>query len=97
MESIHGGPLTLAALVASIRKGEGWSLAEMAKRLKVTRGHVAAIEHGKLVAPQTAAKYAKALGYSQAQFVRLSLQDAIHRARLPYKVAVSLVFDRPPQ
>jgi hypothetical protein len=42
------------------------------------------------VAPQTAAKYAKVLGYSQEQFVRLSLQDAVHRARLPYKVEVSL-------
>ena len=90
LENIYGGSLSLGALIASIRKGEGWSLAEMAKRLKVTRAHVAAIEHGKPVAPQTAARYAKVLGYSQEQFVRLSLQDAVHRARLPYKVDVSL-------
>lgn len=90
LERIHGGPLSLGALVASIRVGEGWSLADMAKRLKVTRAHVAAIEHGKPVAPQSAARYAKTLGYSQEQFVRLALQDALHRAHLPYVVEVSL-------
>ncbi len=90
LEKIYGGPLSLGALIASIREGEGWSLADMAKRLKVTRAHVAAIEHGKPVTPQSAAKYAKALGYSQDQFVRLSLQDAVHRARLPYVVEVSI-------
>ncbi len=90
LEKIHGGPLSLGALLASIRKGEGWSLADMAERLKVTRAHVAAIEHGKSVAPQSAAKYANVLGYSPEQFVRLALQDALRRARLPYKVEVSL-------
>lgn len=89
LEKIHGGPLTLGALVESIRLGEGWSLADMAKRLRVTRAHVAAIEHGKPVAPQSAAKYAKALRYSPEQFVRLALQDALRRARLPYVVEVS--------
>jgi plasmid maintenance system antidote protein VapI len=61
----------------------------MAKRLKVTRAHVAAIEHGKPVAPESAARYAKALGYSEEQFVRLALQDVVRRARLPYVVEVS--------
>ena len=89
LEKLNGGPLSLGDLVASIREGEGWSLAEMAKRLKVTRAHVAAVEHGKPVAPESAAKYARALGYSQDQFVRLALQDAVRRARLPYVVQVS--------
>jgi transcriptional regulator with XRE-family HTH domain len=89
LEKLNRGPLSLGDLVASIRQGEGWSLADMAKRLKVTRAHVAAIEHGKPVAPQSAARYAKALGYSQEQFVRLALQDQIRRARLPYTVNVS--------
>ena len=48
LENIYGGSLSLGALIASIRKGEGWSLAEMAKRLKVTRAHIAAIERGSL-------------------------------------------------
>jgi transcriptional regulator with XRE-family HTH domain len=89
LEKLHHGPLTLGSLIASIRQGEGWSLAEMAKKLKVTRAHVAAIEHGKPVSPKSAARYAKGLGYSQEQFVRLALQDTIRRARLPYVVDVS--------
>jgi transcriptional regulator with XRE-family HTH domain len=89
LEQIHGGPLSLGDLVASIREGEGWSLAEMAKRLNVTRAHVAAIEHGKPVSSRSAAKYAKALGYSQEQFIRLALQDELRRARLPFRVIVS--------
>ena len=89
LEKLNRGPLSLRDLVASIRQGEGWSLAEMAKRLKVTRAHVGAIEHGKPVAPESAARYAKALGYSQEQFVRLALQDALRRAHLPYIVEIS--------
>ncbi|MFN0061580.1 MAG: helix-turn-helix domain-containing protein [Myxococcaceae bacterium] len=88
LEKVHGGPLSLGAFIASIREGEGWSLAEMAKKLKVTRAHIAAIEHGKPVTPQSAARYAKALGYSEAQFVRLALQDSLHRAHLFYAVEV---------
>ena len=88
LETIHGGPLTLKALMSAIREGEAWSLAEMAKRLGVSRGHVAAIERGKTVSPASAARYAKALGYSEAQFVRLALQDTLKRAGLRYSVEV---------
>jgi transcriptional regulator with XRE-family HTH domain len=91
LEKLHGGPLTLGSLIASIRQGEEWSLAEMAKKLKVTRAHVAAIEHGKPVSPQSAARYAKGLGYSQEQFIRLALQNTVRRARLPYVVELSAV------
>jgi transcriptional regulator with XRE-family HTH domain len=82
LEALHQGPLTLKALMTSIREGEGWSLAEMAKRLGVGRAHVAAIERGKAVSPQRAARYAKALGYGEAQFVRLALQGAMKRDAL---------------
>jgi transcriptional regulator with XRE-family HTH domain len=88
LEAIRGGPLTLKALMSAIREGEEWSLAEMAKRLGVSRGHVAAIERGKAVSPASAARYAKALGYSEAQFVRLALQDSVKRAGLHYSVEV---------
>ncbi len=86
MEEIVGGPLTLAMSVRAIRETEGWSLADMADKLGVTRAHVAAIERGKAVSPESAARYAKALGYSPEQFVRLALQDEIRRAGLKYRV-----------
>lgn len=88
LEKLTGGPLTLGRLLKSIREGEEWSLADMAKRLRVTKGHVAAIERGKPVSPESAARYAKALGYSAEQFVRLALQDWMTRAKLPYVVAL---------
>ena len=82
------GPLTLAKLIKAIREGEEWSLADMARKLKVTRAHVAAIERGKTVSPEAAARYAKLLGYSPLQFVRLALQDELRRAGLKYQVAL---------
>jgi transcriptional regulator with XRE-family HTH domain len=88
LEQLSGGPLTLGKLVRAIREGEEWSLADMAGRLRVTRAHVAAIERGKAVSPERAARYARALGYSESQFVRLALQDEIKRAGLRYTVEV---------
>jgi transcriptional regulator with XRE-family HTH domain len=89
LQALAGGPLTVAKLVRAIREGEEWSLADMATQLGVTRAHVAAIEHGKPVSPESAARYARALGYSEQQFVRLALQDEVKRAGLRYKVEVS--------
>lgn len=89
LEKLAGGPLTLGMLVRSIREGEDWSLAEMAEKLDVTRAYVANIEKGKPVTPESAARYAKALGYSEEQFVRLALQDQVRRAGLRYSVNVT--------
>lgn len=88
LEKLTGGPLTLAMFVRAIREGEAWSLADMGDKLGVTRAHVAAIERGKAVSPERAAQYARRLGYSEAQFVRLALQDEVKRAGLHYTVEV---------
>ena len=89
LERLTGGPLTLGALLRAIREGEGWSLAEMGARLGVTRAFVANLEKGKPVSAARAAHYAKVLGYSQSQFVRLALQDELSRAGLAYDVRIS--------
>ncbi len=88
LETLAGGTLTLGLFLRSIREGEGWSLAQMAERLGVTRGYVSNIEKGKPVSPESAARYAKALGYSEEQFVRLALQDEVKRAGLSYRVVL---------
>lgn len=88
LEKHAGGPLNLGMLVRAIREGEDYSLAEMGSKLRVTRAHVAAIEKGKPVSPEAAARYARALGYSEQQFVRLALQDQIRRTGLKYEVDV---------
>ncbi len=88
LEHILGEPLTLALLLRSIREGEEWSLADMGKKIGVTRGHVAAVENGKSVSPEAAARYAKKLGYSAEQFVRLAMQDQLSRAGLRYHISL---------
>jgi plasmid maintenance system antidote protein VapI len=88
LERIVGEPLSLGLLLRSIREGEAWSLAEMGAKLKVTRAYVASLERGKAVSPERAAIYAKRLGYGEAQFVRLSLQDSVRRAGLPFRVSL---------
>ena len=61
----------------------------MAEQLDVTRGYVSNIEKGKPVSVESAARYARALGYNEEQFVRLALQDEIERAGLDYEVHIT--------
>ena len=89
LETLAGAPLSLGMLLKAIREGEGWNLSEMADKLQVTRGFVSNIEKGKPVSPESAARYAHALGYGEEQFVRLALQDQIERAGLDYQVQIS--------
>jgi transcriptional regulator with XRE-family HTH domain len=83
LESVSGGPLTLRGLLEAIRLGEEMSLDAFAKRLGISRSHLCDIEHGrKTVRPKRAARFAKLLGYPEAQFVRLALQAEIDDAGL---------------
>ncbi len=89
LEKLHGGPLTFGALLRSIREGEELSLAAFAEQLGVSRQNVCDIEQGRrAVSPARAAEWAKILGYSEAQFVRLALQDQIDEAGLALRVNV---------
>ncbi|MBI4816563.1 MAG: helix-turn-helix transcriptional regulator [Deltaproteobacteria bacterium] len=84
------GRISLAALLESIRLGEEMTQREFAAKLGVSKSHLCDIEKGrKLVSPERAARFAKELGYSSDQFVRLALQDAIDRAGLRYTVQVT--------
>jgi transcriptional regulator with XRE-family HTH domain len=77
------GPLTLGRLLASIRKGEEMNLAAFSKRLGISKSHLSDIENGrKLVSAALAAEYARKLGYSEKQFIRLSIQDSLNRQGL---------------
>lgn len=83
------GPLTIGAALNAIRLGEEQSLEKFAARLKVTRAHLCDIEKGRRgVAPERAASWARALGYSQTQFVRLALQAVLDDAGLDLTVEV---------
>ena len=83
------GNLTLASLLAAIRQGEEMSQVEFAELLKISRQYLCDIEHGRRsISPKAAAAFAKKLGYSPQQFVRLCLQDLVNRDGLKLKIDV---------
>lgn len=89
LEGLNDGPLRLGDLLASIRKGEGMSQSDFAKKLGLSRSHLCDIEKGrKVVAPARSSQFAKLLGYSEAQFVRLAVQEMLDRAGLDLSVTV---------
>lgn len=89
LEEVAGRPLTLGGLLESIRVGEEMSQTAFAKKLGVSPSHLCDIEKGrKVVSPGRAARFAKVLGRSREQFVRLSLQELVDEAGLKMKVNV---------
>jgi transcriptional regulator with XRE-family HTH domain len=74
----------------SIRLSEEISQAGFAKKLRISASHLCDIEKGrKVVSPERAARFAKILGRSEPQFVRLALQELVDEAGLKMKVDVA--------
>lgn len=89
LESTAGRPLSLGGLLESIRLGEEMSQAAFAKKLGISASHLCDIEKGrKVVSPERAVRFAKILGRSPEQFVRLSLQELVDEAGVKMKVNV---------
>jgi antitoxin HigA-1 len=89
LEKLMGGPLTLGGALAAIRESDGKSLSEFSEQLGISRTHLSDIEHGRRsVSLERAAKFAESLRQSQAQFVRLALQDQVREAGLKLRVDV---------
>lgn len=89
LEELAGGPITFGRFLRAIRDGEEATLAALAGELGVSRQHLCDIEHGRrVVSPGRAAEWARRLGYSEAQFVRLALQDQVSQAGLNLLVSV---------
>ncbi len=90
LEQTAGRPLTLGGLLESIRLGEEMSQASFARKLGISPSHLCDIEKGrKVVSPERAARFARTLGRSPEQFVRLSLQGLVDEAGLKMKVNVA--------
>ncbi len=89
LEEVFGGPLTFGELILAIREGEEISQVKFAKMLSISKSHLCDIEKGrKTVSPARAAKFAKILGYSETQFVRLALQTLVEEAGLKLNIKV---------
>ena len=89
LEESAGRALTLGGLLESIRMSEEMSQASFAKKLEISSSHLCDIEKGrKVVSPERAARFARVLGRSREQFVRLSLQEIVDEAGLRMRVSV---------
>ena len=87
LDRLIGKPLTLGGFIEAIRLGEEMTQVEFAELLGVSRSYLCDIEKGrKVVSPEKAREYAKKLGYSQSQFVRLAFQDQLTKMGMKYEV-----------
>jgi transcriptional regulator with XRE-family HTH domain len=87
LEAATGGIVTLGKLIEAIRLGEEKTQPEFSKILGISKSHLNDIEKGrKVVSPDRAARFARALGYSEERFVTLSLQGIIDEAGLAFRV-----------
>lgn len=89
LDGLVGEPMSFARIVESTRMTEEVSMVEFARRLGISVSHLNDIEKGrKFVSAERAAHFAKVLGYSEEQYIRLALQDQLTRSKLKYVVSV---------
>lgn len=87
LESLGAGPTTFASLLNTYRKCEEWTLAEMAKKLKISPSHLSDIEHGrKFVSVERAIAFAKRLKENEQYYVLIALRDELRRANCHYEI-----------
>lgn len=89
LESLSGGPLTLGGLLMAIREGEELTQVNFAKMLGISRQNLCHIEHDRRsVSPKMAANFASKLGYSEKQFIKLALQDALEKEGFHFQLEI---------
>lgn len=90
LEHITGKKLTIGNVLWSIREADGITQTNFAKQLQISRQYLCDLEHGRRgISPKMAAAFAIQLGYSQAQFVRLAIQDELNRAGLHFDIQIN--------
>lgn len=83
LEKLIGEPVTFGLYIKSIREAEELLQSEFAEKLGISVQHLSNVENGrKHVSIERAEAWGKALGYPEAMFVQLSLQDQFQRAGL---------------
>lgn len=92
LENLTGGSLTFGRLMESIRLCEELSQTAFAKQLQISKAHLCDIEKGRrVVSVARAAKFARVLGYSPEQFVKLAIQAELDREKLDLVVDVKRI------
>lgn len=87
LEEMTQKKVTLGNYLWAIRKCEESTQTEFANFIGVSKQYLCDLENGRrVVSPKAAAEFAKKLGYSPMQFVRLALQDELNSLGLSYEV-----------
>jgi transcriptional regulator with XRE-family HTH domain len=83
------GPLTIGTLLEAIRETSHQSLSAFAAKLGVSAPHLCDVEKGRRnVSIERAAKWARVLGRSETQFIKLAIQGEVDAKGLKFKVDV---------
>lgn len=91
LEDITGGPLNLRKVLHSIRLCEEMTQVEFSKILGISKYYLSDVENGrKNVTVEKAGSFARILGYSEEQFVRLALEADLAKAGLKYKLKLTV-------
>ena len=89
LNKLNKGPLSFGQLLLSLRKADEVSQADLAKKLKVSKGLICDIEKERRVASiELAAKIAKALGYPKETLIKQLFEDQLKNAKIKLKVSV---------
>lgn len=89
LENLTGKKMTLGNLLWSIRESEAMSQFEFSKLLHISRQYLCDIERGRrIVSTKAAAEFANKLGYSPKQFIRLAIQDDLHKNGFYFDVEI---------
>lgn len=92
LEDITGGPLNLRKVLHSIRLCEEMTQVVFSKMLGISKSYLSDVENGrKNAAVEKAASFARILGYSEEQFVRLALEAELAKAGLNYNIKLSVL------
>jgi transcriptional regulator with XRE-family HTH domain len=87
LEKASGGPLTFGNMIHSIRLCDEISQSKLAEMTHISRSYLCDIENGRrFVSVEKAAEFAKVLGYSEAHFVSVLIEDQLKHAGMPFVV-----------
>ena len=87
LQKLRGGPLTFGKMIESLRKSDDISQVQLAQKMGLSKANLCDIEKGRRsVTPETAAHFAKIMGYSVNQFVSVAIEDQLRKAGLKLKV-----------
>lgn len=89
LEKIRGGSLTFGKMIESIRKSDEISQVELAAKMNMSKAHLCDIEKGRRsITLARAIQFAKALGYSQTQFISKAIEEQAREVGLKIKITI---------